>query len=80
MTGDHSEPLRPCSRCGGTGVEIDDQATGSKLRADRQRLAGLTLREVARRMGLSAAYLSDLELGRRRWNAGLIERYREAAR
>jgi len=37
------------------------------MRKKRQ-AAGVSLREVARRMSLSAAYVSDLELGKRRWS------------
>lgn len=33
---------------------------------------GVSLRECARRMGVSASFLSDLELGRRNWNARII--------
>lgn len=40
--------------------------------------AGLGLREVARKMGLSAAYISDLELGRRGWSGDLIRAYQKA--
>lgn len=42
--------------------------------------AGLSLREVARQMGRSAAYISDLELGRRGWSGTLIRAYEKALR
>lgn len=45
-----------------------------------RKASGKALREVARTMGNSAAYLSDLELGRRGWNQELINRYRIAVR
>jgi transcriptional regulator with XRE-family HTH domain len=37
---------------------------GAKIRQNRE-ARGMALRELARRLGLSAAYVSDLELGRR---------------
>ena len=48
--------------------EIDHESTGRRARQAREK-AGLSLREIARRMGVSAPYLSDLERGRRPWNA-----------
>ncbi len=42
----------------------------------RRRIAkGMTLRDLARRLGLTASYLCDLELGRRRWTATNLARY-----
>ena len=38
----------------------------------------LSLREVAIRMEVSAAYLSDLELGRRNWDEAKIEAFNKA--
>lgn len=49
------------------------------MRMRREQLR-LSVREVARRMLLSPAYVSDLELGRRRWRTDLIERYEAATR
>ena len=66
-----------CRRCGGTGEEPDWRAVGAKLRADREQ-AGLTQTEVAFRLGMSKAYVSDLERGARPWRTELVERYREA--
>ncbi len=45
---------------------IDNAATGEAIRARRE-AAKLSLRKVAEYMGWSAAYQSDLELGRRSW-------------
>lgn len=50
----------PCSACGTPRAVID----GAWLR-DRRMKAGLTLREMARRVGVSAAYLCDIEKNRR---------------
>jgi predicted transcriptional regulator len=68
-----------CPRCNGTGRLTDDKVTGARMRAMREG-KGLTLREVARRMGFSAAYLCDLELGRRIWNTKVIALYLSAIR
>ena len=56
-----------CPRCQGTGEVINDRIVGSQYRSRRE-LLGIPLREIARRCGWSASYLSDLELGRRRWS------------
>ena len=50
-----------------TQLVTDDLETGRRAREARQK-AKLSLREVARRMGVSAPYVSDLELGRRGWD------------
>lgn len=51
---------QPCPTCGSERAVVD----GHWLRRQRQR-AGLTLREVSRRLGFSAPYISDVELNRR---------------
>lgn len=71
------DPVKPCPKCGGTGKIQDDVLVGKALRKERTE-AGLNLREIARRMELSAPYVSDLELGRRIWRGELITRYRKA--
>lgn len=64
-------PIMPkkttCQRCAGTGVEPDPTATGIEMRKLRNK-SGKSLRYVADKMGISAPYLSDLELGRRGWS------------
>lgn len=57
-----------CLDCGGSG-EIDAerlrwQEEGEKLRENRK-ARGITLREEAKRRGLSAVDLSDMEWGRK---------------
>lgn len=52
----------------------DNAATGQLMREARQR-AGLSVREMARRLGQSAPFVSDLELGRRGWNDKRIEQW-----
>jgi hypothetical protein len=46
----------------------DDRAIGAELRAKRE-AAGISVREMSTRLGLSPAYLSYLERGRRQWSA-----------
>lgn len=70
---------RYCPRCEGTGMILDPAYQGKQARA-RRKTANVSLRELARRMNLSAAYLSDLELGRRGWNETLTARYIKALR
>lgn len=50
---------------------------GSALRARRER-SGVSLRALARAMGISAPYLVDLELGRRPVNPTMGRRYRKS--
>lgn len=54
----------PCKRCSGSGFEPDPKTIGESMRKARED-AGLSLRQVATRMGYSAAYVSDLERGQR---------------
>lgn len=53
-----------CRRCGGTGREPNWARIGTVVRERREEL-GLTAREVARRAGCSATYVSLLESGER---------------
>ena len=67
----------PCKRCNGTGDEPDQKVIGFSLRSKRIGY-GKSLKQVAAKMGKSAPYISDLELGRRQWNAGLIADFEKA--
>ena len=53
---------------------IDHEATGQVWRERRKELK-ISLREAARRMGLSASFVSDLELGRRNWTEELEQKF-----
>ena len=69
--------MRPADSAAATGSawtcsirmepRIDNVLTGEHARKERKRF-GKSLREVASRLGVSAAYISDLELGRRNWD------------
>ncbi len=56
---------------------IDHIATGAKARESREKL-NLSLRSVARKMGYSAAFISDLERGRRNWDKPLTQNFSKA--
>jgi predicted transcriptional regulator len=62
-----------CPTCNGSGRITDNNDIAAKMR-QRREAAGLSLRELARRLKLSVGYMSDLELGRRNWNAAIIKR------
>lgn len=57
----------------------DHVATGANVRAMR-RTAGVSLRSVARMMRISPPFLSDLERGRRNWDADKLKRAEVAIR
>jgi ribosome-binding protein aMBF1 (putative translation factor) len=61
-----------CERCDGMGRVW--RVNPAALRHDREQ-RGLSLREVARRCGVSAAFLSDVERGRREWSDRLRKGY-----
>lgn len=56
--------MSTCRRCGGSGKEPDLQEIGGRIR-DARVNAGLTLRELARRLDMSPVYISDIENGNR---------------
>lgn len=56
--------VKRCTRCRGTGVEMDWVAFGVAVKAART-AKGWGLRETARRVGCSPAFISDVEHGRR---------------
>ena len=51
-------------------TEIDSQKAGEQIRRLRQS-KGLSLRRLAKDMGISVMFLCDLELGRRTWKYDL---------
>jgi transcriptional regulator with XRE-family HTH domain len=55
-------------------IEFQHGETGAAARKVRKRKK-VALRSMAKKMGISAAYLSDLERGRRNWNVDLVNRF-----
>ena len=53
-----------CKHCSGTGEAPDWAVLGQRIRDARVR-KGVSLRALARRVGVSAPYLSDMERGNR---------------
>lgn len=68
-----------CPKCNGSGRIKDPVVEGQIMRALRK-ASGKGLRETAILMSVSAAYVSDLELGRRVWNEQIKKRYKDAVR
>ena len=64
--------MKACRHCGGTGFEIDHAEIGRQMRELRT-AAKISLAIVAKRLGVSAVYLSDLERGNRNWTKERIE-------
>lgn len=61
-----------CPRCNGTG-EVTNPGPMRRMRVK----SGLSLRSVARQLGITAGYLSDLERGRRVWTVKLEKEFSE---
>lgn len=70
--------MTTCPTCRGTGTVEDQAAIGAKMRALRTK-NGITLREMAGRLGFSPAYISDLERGRRQWREELMRDFNKSA-
>lgn len=66
-----------CRHCNGTGREIDHQKTGKELRRLREK-ANISLRGLAKALGVSSAFLSDIELGHRNWTEEKVEKFLKA--
>jgi transcriptional regulator with XRE-family HTH domain len=66
-----------CRCCEGSGKELDHKSIGPMMKQRRLK-AGLTQGEVALRMGISGAYVCDLERGTRNWRDELIAKYGKA--
>lgn len=59
-----------CPHCGSPRAVVD----GAWLR-ERRKLAGLTLKEMGRRLGVSVPYLSDVEWNRRNRLPAIVKAY-----
>jgi len=62
-----------CPKCGGTGKLL----TAEELRA-RRIARGFQLVQMAKKMGISPSYYSDLEQGRRDLNLELMTKFEKA--
>jgi hypothetical protein len=71
--------VRTCPHCNGSGKVADNALIGAEMRM-RRKAAKKSLRAVAETCGWSAAYLSDLELGRRAWSDDKRGAFLEALR
>jgi predicted transcriptional regulator len=67
---------RICPTCQGSGQILDDRAIGQEMRRLRE-AAKVSLRGIAAKLGFSAAYVSDLELGNRHWTDDKIQAYKK---
>lgn len=69
---------RPCSLCGGSGVQPATDI-GDELKQEREK-AGVSRRAMARALGITNSYLIDLERGTRGqhyWSVDTVADYRE---
>lgn len=63
-----------CEKCAGRGRVIPDATLGPELRGRREE-AGISMPDMAKAVGLSRAYLYDLEAGKRHWPPATIVKY-----
>lgn len=68
---------RICDVCSGTGRLYDDKETGEQMRSLRES-KGVSLRQLAKRLRKSPAYIWKLEVGESQWNNKRIEDYIQA--
>lgn len=66
-----------CPKCDGSGSVLEPKLTGEAMRAFREE-RDVSVTGVAAELGLSKAYVSDLELGRRGWTTERVRRYKSA--
>lgn len=64
-----------CPKCEGTGKILDPRSFGLEMRNEREK-RGISLRKAAGKMGISAAFLSDMERGFRNWTPERIKQFR----
>lgn len=61
-----SHAMMQCPKCRGRGVVVDPRKFGAMMREARA-AKGISMRAMAKRIGISPAFLSDMELGNRPW-------------
>lgn len=64
----------PCPHCKGKGRVVDPKLHGARLRTAREK-KGISLRDMAKELKISPAYLSDMELGRRAFSAAMVKTF-----
>lgn len=68
---------KDCSRCDGTGKEIDAAKIGAEMRKLR-RASGKSQERVADRMKISKQHVCAMEKGNRNWTMKQINQYKKA--
>lgn len=66
--------IADCPHCNGKGCKR--VLNGAALRSVRE-LKQISLREMARKLGFSASYISDVELGKRQGTENIAKAYDE---
>lgn len=70
---------KSCRCCRGSGKELDQKAVAAEMKKYRMtRVPKPSQATIAKRMGITPAYLCDLEQGYRNWNPSLIQRFKKA--
>lgn len=72
-----TDPTIKCPTCSGKGHIPDGWRMGEILRAERK-AAWVTAKALAAQMGISPAYLCDMEWGRREISPAKVSQYRQA--
>lgn len=65
---------KTCPKCNGTGKIIDPCIVGPVLRLKRISTS-ISLRTMAKRIGISAMYLSEMERGLKAWSGERIQQF-----
>lgn len=65
---------KPCHCCHGSGAEVDEKKASAMLKKLRVK-SKIGLREMARRIGISHSFLSQLEAGNRKWQPHVSHSY-----
>lgn len=68
--------LVKCPKCSGTGKIVDQRELGLEMKSLREK-SGISLRQLAERLKISAPYLSDMERGNRNFSQDRVEQVKE---
>jgi transcriptional regulator with XRE-family HTH domain len=66
-----------CHCCNGSGVEKNHKTLGQSMRNSRIK-AGLSLRKMAKKIGISFSFLAQLERGNRHWTQDVEYKFLKA--